>query len=497
MMETQSLLKMRWHESWIMRAAAMASMILLLGFAVSGFFTYSSIESIASIAHDPEIEASLGTHLESLKKIHELNQSLIETRLSASLGPVLANPGAGITVETLKPMVTLAVKGTELAQSPWVITESAKGQATVHDLPLIKWLNQEKLQVFKFTIEFPRGSTYGIFKATEDLRQRYQVVGLKLEAHIIPSLIKASVVVLIVSFLVLVSLFFAYAQRFKAGINEVIEGFSIWSEKDAKFRFDDTYPGELRLITHQFNEMADEVESNRQNSLYLEKIASWQIIARKLAHEIKNPLTPIQMMVSQLKRRYKGDDPAFGKLLEEAQAIITEEVAGLRRMVDSFSQFARLPEPKPQRANIVQLCQHVLDLQKNIFPEHSFSLKSSAPALWAVVDEDLIRQVVLNIVKNAGEACQNRSAAICIRLSETPTEVVIEVNDNGDGIPPDLIGRIFEAYFTTKHTGPSPGMGLGLAVCQKIVIDHGGTMTVKSQKGDTTFTIRIPKIWAA
>ena len=184
-------------------------------------------------------------------------------------------------------------------------------------------------------------------------------------------MVRATTTILIVSFILLVSLFVLYAQRFKAKISEVIAGFALWSEQDAKFRFDELYRGELQMITAQFNAMAEEVEANRQRSLYLEKIASWQIIARKLAHEIKNPLTPIQMMVSQLKRRYKGGDADFGKLLEEAQHIITEEVAGLRRMVDNFSNFARLPQPEPRPTDLVTVCRHVVELQKNAFPQHT------------------------------------------------------------------------------------------------------------------------------
>lgn len=492
-----SSLRFRWYESWIIRAAFIAALILLTGFAVSGFFTYSSIDSIANIAHDTEVERSLQDHLDSLRKIHELTQSLIIARIKPAV--LKLEQSNLLTSQELDRVLAQNTTDLDLGPEKWTISSGDPSQERTPDPSKIgeslQWISREDLRVFGLSVHFPRSATYEMFKKTEDLKQRYQLIGLKLQAQIIPSLIKTSVVVLLVSFLVLVSLFFAYAQAFKSEISDVIEGFSTWSEKDVKFRFDDRYPGELRLITNQFNEMAEEVEANRQKTLYLEKIASWQIIARKLAHEIKNPLTPIQMMVSQLKRRYKGDDPAFGKLVDEAQSIITEEISGLRRMVDSFSQFAQLPEPKPRKTDLVILCQHVIDLQKNIFPQHRFSLKTSSSRIVAEIDDDLVRQVILNIVKNAGEACQDRGADISLLLSQTPTEAIIEINDNGDGIPRELLDRIFEAYFTTKHTGPNPGMGLGLAVCQKIVMDHRGTMGVTSTRGHTTFTIRLPKKW--
>jgi signal transduction histidine kinase len=112
----------------------------------------------------------------------------------------------------------------------------------------------------------------------------------------------------------------------------------------------------------------------------------------------------------------------------------------------------------------------------------------------AEVDEDLIRQVLLNIIKNAAEASGETGAKITLELSKIGENYLITVNDSGPGIPKDLQTRIFEAYFTTKHTGPSPGMGLGLAVCQKIVMDHGGKISVNSRPGDTTFSIKIPVI---
>lgn len=474
---------LRWHESWIVRAAAIASLILFVGYAVGAVFTFQSIDSVANVAHDPDIEDSLGAHLDSIKRTHELQQQLILERLK-NVSDRPADITRALEAPDMKAMIgPLPVR----IEEPSSDLERARTD--------MRWLDRDRLQLKSLLLIFPKGATYESFKAAEDIRQRYQLIGVKLDENIRPTLIRMSAMILIVSFILMASLFFVYAQRFRARTFEVIEGFSIWSEKDDKFRFDEhsgSYQGELRLITHQFNAMADEVEANRQRSLYLEKIASWQIIARKLAHEIKNPLTPIQMMVSQLKRRYKGEDKEFGKLLDDAQKIISEEVAGLRRMVDNFSNFARLPEPEPRPTDLIQMCRHVIELQKNAFPQHTLTFSSTMTKAIAVVDDDLLRQVLLNLIKNAAEAAGETPAAIHIGVEITKGYVSIAVHDTGPGIPADLKARIFEAYFTTKHTGPNPGMGLGLAVCQKIVLDHAGTMTVDSHPGNTTFTIRLP-----
>ena len=243
--------------------------------------------------------------------------------------------------------------------------------------------------------------------------------------------------------------------------------------------------------------MARDVETSRQKALYLEKVASWQVIARKLAHEIKNPLTPIQMMVSQVVRSYKGEDEKYQKVLLQAQEIITEEVTGLRHLVDHFSDFARLPSPQKETKDLVPLINRLVELQKVAFEGHVISYKGPQRPCMVSVDEKLIRQVLQNLIKNAAEAGQRPdqedSPAISVDLYESHSNYIIEVEDNGPGIPDDMKKRIFEAYFTTKHTGPSPGMGLGLAICQKIIIDHGGDIEVESEPGKTVFYIKLPK----
>ena len=489
------VLKIRWTESWIIRAAALASFILFLGFATSAFFTFESIDSIAKLAHDDEIEASLSARLGDLKKIHDLQQELILERLSPFALKAAAENGPNAVLSDAEAHGWMKAAKVELMAPPGAIEiTAAAGKVAPDDLKSpIKWIDRDRLKVLGRIWDFPKGPVYEAFKAAEDVKQRYQLVGAKLNEDIRPTFVRASSLILIVSFFLLASIFVLYARRFTTMIGQVIEGFATWSEKDANFRFDEVYRGELKLITSQFNAMADEVEANRQRSLFLEKIASWQIIARKLAHEIKNPLTPIQMMVSQLKRRYKGEDKDFAKLLDNAQSIITEEVSGLRRMVDNFSNFARLPQPELRTIDLANVCRHVVELEKNVFPQHTIEFRGREAKAAATADDDLLRQVMINLIKNAGEACGETAARIAVGLDDGGADWLVTVTDNGPGIPDDLKDRIFEAYFTTKHTGPNPGMGLGLAVCQKIVMDHGGKMTVRSRPGETVFTIRIPK----
>ena len=354
-------------------------------------------------------------------------------------------------------------------------------------------MSREALRIHKHLVTLPQGRIRRKFEVAQGLKHRYQLVRATWNDQIQPTFIRVNLVIMAITFLILTTTLFLLARSFKKRTETLLTGFSVWSERDSTYRFGDSWTGELRLIAIQFNRMADEVEANRQKRLYLEKMASWQIIARKLAHEIKNPLTPIQMMVSQLVRRYEGNDEKYQKLLADSQAIIVEEVSGLRRMVDNFSRFAQLPEPKLESDDLVDLCRLTVELEKAAFSKHEITFESSFEKALANVDRQLLRQVLINLIKNAAEAINQDSGQIQVVLSGNTENYFIAVIDNGPGIPPDLKSRIFEAYFTTKHTGPTPGMGLGLAVCQKVIIDHGGDITVESEPGKTSFIISLPQ----
>lgn len=475
-------------ESWMFRSGLIASLVLLAGFGASVFFWYHGVETVAKYAHSEEVERSLAQHLDSLKNLHDVQQQLVIERL-APLAEQATQPPSSATVKDWLMGAGVDFMGSTAEISVEPLEDS---DAADKDRRAMEWLGRDRLRVFNVIVQFPKGTIYEDFRKTEEILQRYQILGVKLDEEIRPAIFQTNSIILLVCFSLLGAIFLFYSGRFKRRITEVIDGFSLWSERDPSFRFGTQFSGELRLITAQFNAMADDVDENRQKNIMLEKIASWQIIARKLAHEIKNPLTPIQMMVSQLKRRYKGDDENFGKLLEDAVSIITEEVGGLRRMVDSFSNFARLPSPEPRPTDLVPLCRHAVDLQAVVFEQHDIKFLTPLASAIAEIDEDLIRQVLINILKNACEACSESPAAITLELAAIGGQYLVTVNDTGPGIPQDQQLRIFEAYFTTKHTGPTPGMGLGLAVCQKIVMDHGGKISVHSRPGNTTFSIKLP-----
>jgi signal transduction histidine kinase len=483
----------KWHESLVLRIAASVVGIMLIGYLASIYIAVEGIRSITKIAHRDDIEQAMADHLQLLKDDHRLRQEIAIERLQQVVPKaLLSNEGYRITKAAVESWLADR-KILQTFGTTEVSIEEFVAQGKDRESSPLSWLDPERLRIGHFVVSFPRGDTYENFRQIESLRQGYKLLGETLQGEVQPAMIKSAALVLFFTFLVLIGIFYLVARRFKSLVERIIEGFVVWSETDNRFRFKDDWLGELKLITGQFNRMADEVEENRRKSLFLEKVASWQTIARKLAHEIKNPLTPIQMMVSQLARRYSGDDPEFRKLLDSAQTVITEEVAGLRRMVDNFSQFARLPVPQFKQIEMVGILDRLTVLESAAFPLHQVAFKTELRELMVTADEDLLRQVIINLVKNAAEACGEKPSEITIRLDEAGNNYLVTVQDNGPGIPQDVQARVFEAYFTTKHTGPNPGMGLGLAVCQKIVIDHGGEIRVVSRPGNTRFILKLPK----
>jgi nitrogen fixation/metabolism regulation signal transduction histidine kinase len=229
---------------------------------------------------------------------------------------------------------------------------------------------------------------------------------------------------------------------------------------------------ELDELGRTFDRMVAELAEARPRLEYLQKVSAWQEVARRLAHEIKNPLTPIQLAVQELGSKYRGDDPAYRKLLATSQEILAEEIGTIRRLVDDFSAFAKLPKVEPAPVDLGQVVEDFV----RAHPEWQDFLTFAAPAgpVGAVGDRMLIRRVLANLVENAVHAAEGAGRAPRVALSVEADAARglarLIVDDNGPGIPPRDRERVFDPYVTTKEHGT----GLGLAIVRKIVLDHGG-----------------------
>ena len=213
-------------------------------------------------------------------------------------------------------------------------------------------------------------------------------------------------------------------------------------------------------------------------------------MARRLAHEIKNPLTPIQLAVQELVSSYAGDDPRHRKMLDDVAEIVGEEIRSLRRLVDAFSALGRLPPVEPRPLAMTQLAD---DLGKD--PLFSAHLELVAPREPVTVSGDrlLLRRLLANLIENgvhAGQAA-GKPGRVVMRWSADRARALVTIDDEGRGVTEADRERIFEPYVTSKETGT----GLGLAIAKKIALDHGGNVIAdveRSPNGGARFVLTLP-----
>ncbi len=246
--------------------------------------------------------------------------------------------------------------------------------------------------------------------------------------------------------------------------------------------------GELKALVQTFNKMTVDLKAATDQLVASERIAAWQEVARRVAHEIKNPLTPIRMSLETLIAASENDHPRFKPLFKESAAAVLEEVDRLKRIVDEFSQFARLPRPSLGPVDLAELCRQVLSLYAD-GGAITYARKLE-DGVVVQADRDQLTQVLVNLIKNAEEAMAGKGGAVTVTVTGTPTHGTIEVADQGPGVPPELRARLFEPYVTTK----AAGTGLGLAIAARIVQEHEGTLDVGGAPGDgARFSIRLPR----
>lgn len=267
------------------------------------------------------------------------------------------------------------------------------------------------------------------------------------------------------------------------------------SKKITKTRLDQSNPKisykeisyEIKPLVKAYNEMIDELEESAIKLAKTEREEAWRQMARQVAHEIKNPLTPMRLSMQSFERSFDPNDPNIQSRVKEFSKTIIQQIDNLSAIAGAFSDFAKMPAQQNESLNAVE----IIKLAVDIFNDNKIQFSSEKDNIQIKFDRNQLIRIITNLVKNAIQATEHmESPEISVNISTEANKVIIRVQDNGPGIPEDLQERIFEPRFTTK----SSGMGLGLGMVKNIVETYKGDikLTSKPEEG-TTFTLKFPK----
>jgi len=264
------------------------------------------------------------------------------------------------------------------------------------------------------------------------------------------------------------------------------------AEGDFGFRILTRSRDELATLVDSFNGMVTELERSRRQLLQAERISAWQEIAQRLAHEIRNPLTPIKLSAQRILKKHDENSPDFERVLVPAVSSIVTEVDNLERMLREFADFAKLPMPQPVQVKLREMLEEVAVVYRNLSATVQIDIHEVPESLVVTVDKDQMKRVFANLFTNAIQAMPNGGQltlhADVVKKGHTSL-CRIAVRDTGSGIPEQDVERVFDPYFTTKKDGT----GLGLAIVQRIVFDHKGSVWAESDGANgTTFFIDLP-----
>lgn len=251
-----------------------------------------------------------------------------------------------------------------------------------------------------------------------------------------------------------------------------------------------------RRIARAYSQTFEDLLAQREKVRYLQEISSWQELAKMLAHEIKNPLTPIEVLVSSLRKSHEQlTREEFAARLEQAQAMIGEELQHLQRTVNKFADFARLPTVQLTPIDLGAVLEVQLKAVAAMFPTADIDLHAPTNGrLQTQLDTTLFRQVLVNIVRNGVEANPGRQTRFDVRVSASDAVIQVALLNDGVTVPEELLPRLFDPYISGK-TGKD-NMGLGLAIVKKVVIDHGGDIRYECRQGRPAFLITLPRVAA-
>jgi nitrogen fixation/metabolism regulation signal transduction histidine kinase len=285
--------------------------------------------------------------------------------------------------------------------------------------------------------------------------------------------------------LVSLALLVYLAHRISRPIQELTTGLGKLAAGDLNARVQARRDDEIGRAIGAFNNMAARLQESTERLVYLRQLASWQTLARKMAHEVKNSLTPIRLTVEEMLVRYDDADRGF---MEQATQIVVDEIETLERRIRAFSQFAAEPPVQPGEVDVNGLLQERIAFLKTAHPEVAYDCRLAESTPPVVADQDLLKGILTNLLENAAEAAGEGGRILGVTASDGG-RVAIEVHDSGPGLSEQARSSLFQPTISFKKRG----MGLGLSIARKSALLNGGDIVVvKGELGGAGFRVLLP-----
>jgi len=470
-------------------------LLLILPALPLSYFVQKLLDNSYRIGVNERVETALDNALEISSDLYQTHKLHLQNILEKHLQPAqLSNAQIAALIKKELPGADITLPAPEAESAEKRIDASARRNfrqskklfeiwPSIDHKNLFALAALNKGRLLEIVYPLPQSFQNGA-RHIQEVNQIYKTLNFARD-----ELQKSFLYTFLIIYLISIAIAFGISYFISSRITRPIDVLTQAAEEIGKGRLDYRIPvssnDEFGVLAKAFNKMVSELQENQQQILNLEKMAAWQQLARRLAHEIKNPLTPIQLMAQQMRDNYSGDDTDHRKMLAECSSIIEEEVGSLKKLVREFSDFARLPEFQPVKQDLCSLLESVQKLYGN---EKVVLEKPAEPLLFSF-DYDYMKRVLINLVDNALAASGN-GKQVLLRLSAADnSKIELSVIDQGEGISADSLQKIFEPYFSTKRSGA----GLGLAIVKKIIQEHNGTIKAESVLGEgTQFIIKLP-----
>jgi two-component system nitrogen regulation sensor histidine kinase NtrY len=292
-----------------------------------------------------------------------------------------------------------------------------------------------------------------------------------------------------VVWLVALGLVWIVATRFSRPIVNLTEALRALAGGNFRIRVPNDRTDEIGLATQAFNRTATELEQSRDRLVYLTQLASWQILARKMAHEVKNSLTPIRLTVEEMVAR-ESDAATAGRraFVEQAAGIVVDEIESLERRIRAFSEFSSEPPVCPETLDLAAIVEERIAFLKTAHPEVGYLVEAAANTPTALADQDLVKGILVNLLENAAEAA-GEGGRILTKVAPIDGRVAIEVHDSGPGLSDLARKSLFQPTISFKKRG----MGLGLSIARKSALLSGGDiLLIAGELGGAGFRVLLP-----